>query len=87
MKIEKESLYEQNKILLKRIETTKKKEMEIQEKFKFIIPDYVLNEIAESDGRNRIKNINALINLAVLNKRITKENAETLKEVFVFHYI
>ena len=48
---------------------------------------YILDEIIESYNKHRENNINALINLAKMNYRITMEQATELKEEFVFSNI
>lgn len=83
MNFKKENYKEKNEKLLKKIERQKEKEEIIQKEFDFLIPDYVLSEIAESDERIDKNNICALINLAILNNRINKENANILKQQFV----
>lgn len=58
------------------------------EKFNFNIPYYILDEITEyiefnSKGKLKvlnIDNIKALLNLAVINKRITKEQAQEIEK-------
>lgn len=48
-----------------------KRGIEIQNKYGFEIPDYVLYEIVKSEkDKNNIRNIIQLINLAMINKRI-----------------
>lgn len=74
-----------NNELIERIKKVKEKEQKIQEKFNFIIPDYVLNEIVETEDNPDPDNINALINLAIVNNRINKRNAKILKKYFVFN--
>jgi len=78
---------ERNKILNEYIEYLAKERKKIQDRYKFAIPIYILDEIIESYNKHREDNINVLINLAKMNGRITMEQASALKEEFVFHNI
>ena len=78
---------ERNKILNEYIEYLAKERKKIQDRYKFAIPIYILDEIIESYNKHREDNINVLINLARMNGRITMEQASALKEEFVFHNI
>lgn len=78
---------ERNKILNEYIEYQAKERKKIQDRYNFAIPIYILDEIIDSYNKNREDNINALINLARINDRITIEEASALKEEFVFHNI
>lgn len=53
----------------------------IQKKYNFDIPGYVLDEIISDDDKN---NLNKIINLAVMNKRLSKADANILKNDYVF---
>lgn len=56
-----------------------KRGIEIQNKYGFKIPDYVLYEIVKSEkDKNNIRNIIQLINLAMINKRILLKDARIL---------
>ncbi len=56
-----------------------KRGIEIQNKYGFKIPDYVLYEIVKSEkDKNNIRNIIQLINLAMINKRILLKDASIL---------
>lgn len=56
-----------------------KRGIEIQNKYGFEIPDYVLYEIVKSEkDKNNIRNIIQLINLAKINKRILLKDARIL---------
>lgn len=56
-----------------------KRGIEIQNKYGFKIPDYVLYEIIKSEkDKNNVRNIIQLINLAKINKRISLKNARIL---------
>lgn len=52
----------------------------IQRKYTFEIPDYVLHEIVEKEERNNNDNIITLINLAIINNKISLENSKVLKK-------
>lgn len=78
---------EKNKILNEYIEYLAKERKKIQDRYKFAIHIYILDEIIESYNKHREDNINVLINLARMNGRITMEQASALKEEFVFHNI
>ncbi len=67
---------EENILLeLRKLEKEKKKAEKLQKEYDFSIPDYVLSEMQTSN-----ENALALIGLARLNNRISKENANILKE-------
>lgn len=55
---------------------------EIQKKFEFIIPNYVLEEIVDTQSKHQKTNLSAIINLAKINKRLTEEQANKLKEAY-----
>lgn len=65
--------------ILKLEERIAKRGKEIQRKYTFEIPDYVLHEIVEKEEENSNDNIIALINLATVNNKILLENAKILK--------
>ena len=65
--------------LLKIEQRIYKRGIEIQNKYGFEIPDYVLYEIVKSEkDKNNIRNIIQLINLAMINKRILLKDASIL---------
>lgn len=67
---------EENILLeLRQLEKEKKKAEKLQEEYDFSIPNYVLSEMQIGN-----ENALALIGLARLNNRISKENANILKE-------
>ena len=63
----------------------KMKGNEIQKKFNFIIPDYVLEEIVLTRNKLDKLNLNLMINLAVINNRLTKRQAKMLKNEFYYN--
>lgn len=54
--------------------------IEIQKKFEFVIPDYVLDEIVLARNKLNKANLQLMINMAVLNNRLTNEQAKELKK-------
>ena len=58
---------------------------QIQDEFDFVIPDYILQEIVQKEKRYIKENINALINLAKLNKRLSINQARILKSKIIFN--
>lgn len=58
------------------------KASEIQSRFDFVIPNYILDEIIEHENSNYKDNLYYLINCAVMNNRITIENAKKIREVY-----
>ena len=78
-------LSEKNRMLKEYLNFLANERKKIQDKFKFDIPTYILDEIIESKNRHRKENINALINLAKVNERVTDEQAKILKNEFVFN--
>ena len=68
--------------LLAELEFIKAQGREIQKNFDFTIPDYILEEIVLTRNKLEKLSLQIMINMAVLNKRITKGQARKLKEVF-----
>lgn len=62
-------------LLINEIERNHKLREKIQMKYAFEIPDYILDEIING----RPSNLCCLINLAVVNNRLSKRNAQILK--------
>ncbi len=54
----------------------------IQSKFDFNIPDYLIDEIIESHSNKIYNNLQYLINCAIINGKISKENGYMLKKVY-----
>ena len=73
MKLQKELLVKQQKA------------NEIQTKFNFCLPDYIIDGIIESENEKSYVNLHYLINCAVVNERISKCNGELLKRVYSFN--
>ena len=59
-----------------------KKAVEIQSRFDFAIPNYILDEIIEHENNSYKDNLYCLINCAVMNNSITSENAKKIREVY-----
>lgn len=76
---------ERNRILKQKIAQLEVQREKIQNRFNFKIPVYVLDEIIESNERVIKDNLNAIINLARVNDRISLKEAEVLKEHYVFN--
>lgn len=70
-------------LLINEIERNNRLKEKIQMKYGFEIPNYVLDEIISG----RPSNLYCLINLAVINKRLSKKNAEILQEKECIKYI
>lgn len=60
----------------------KEKEI-IQSQFNFIIPDYLIDEIIESNTTKIYYNLNCLINCAIINGTLSKENGSILKQAYL----
>lgn len=60
----------------------KQKASKIQSHFDFAIPNYILDEIIEQENNTCKDNLYYLINCAVMNNRITLENAKKIREVY-----
>jgi hypothetical protein len=73
-------MQEEIEILLKREEKIKRRSMEIQKNYNFYIPDYVLSEIVITEKDTFFDNVIALINLAIINGKLSKENSTILKK-------
>lgn len=54
----------------------------LQNKFNFIVPDYLIDEIIDSCSSNTYTNLYYLINCAVVNGTISKEDAKILKQAY-----
>ncbi len=68
--------------LKKQIELWNKKATFIQSQFDFIIPNYIIDEIISNEYSKNYSNLHYLINAAVINKRLTKNNGNILKELY-----
>ncbi len=70
--------------LQNQIENWNKKAKQIQLQFDFTIPNYILDEIIEQEDNkcNGKDNLYYLINCAVLNNSLSKENAKKLREIY-----
>lgn len=68
--------------LLAELEFIKAQWREIQKNFDFTIPDYVLEEIVLTRNKLEKLSLQIMINMAVLNKRITKGQAIKLKNAY-----
>lgn len=66
--------------MLKMVSKIEKRGKEIQKKYNFEIPDYVLHEIVEKEGENSSNSIIALINLAKVNDRLLPGDADILRK-------
>lgn len=55
---------------------------EIQSKFDFILPNYIIDEIIENEENKAYFNLYCLINCAVINGTISKDNEKILKQVY-----
>ena len=60
----------------------KQKASKIQSHFDFTIPNYILDEIIEHEDSVCKDNLYYLINCAVINNRITLENAKKIREIY-----
>ncbi|MCI9087357.1 MAG: hypothetical protein HFJ32_02210 [Clostridia bacterium] len=60
----------------------KEKASKIQSHFDFAIPNYILDEIIEHENNSYKDNLYCLINCAVMNNRITLENARKIREIY-----
>lgn len=60
----------------------KKKCKDIQKKFEFTIPDYVLEEIVLTRNKEEKVNLCLMINIAVLNNKLTKGQARKIKNIY-----
>ena len=74
-----ESIY-----LQQELSTWNKKANKIQSSFDFHIPDYIIDEIIESEDSKSFVNLHYLINCALVNERISEDNAKILKQVYSF---
>lgn len=70
------------KYYIEEIEYIELKYKKIQEKYKFEIPKYILRELASSSYNK--KELCMLINMAVINNRITIKEGEILKKEYCF---
>ena len=68
--------------LKKQIELWNKKATFIQSQLDFIIPNYIIDEIISNEYSKNYSNLHYLINAAVVNKRLTKNNGNILKELY-----
>ena len=72
----------ENKYYTEEIKYIELKYKQIQERYKIQIPKYILRELASSSYNK--KELCMLINMAVINKRITLKDGEILKKEYCF---
>lgn len=63
-----------------------KRANELQANFDFYIPDYIIQEIIENEDSKNFVNLHYLINCAVLNEKLSENNANLLKKIYSFKY-
>ena len=68
--------------LKKQIEIWNKKAAIIQSQFNFSIPNYIIDEIISNEYSKNYSNLHFLINAAVINHKLTKNNGNILKEFY-----
>lgn len=68
--------------LQNRISEWNRKASEIQSKFNFILPNYIIDEIIENEDRKDYLNLHYLINCAVINGRISETDGNIIKQVY-----
>ena len=80
----KEFEYKQNELrkLKDEILEWNKKARKIQSKFNFVLPDYIIDEIIESETKKDYSNLHSLINCAVLNGKLSENNGNIIKQIY-----
>lgn len=82
----KEKNFEQQKNELKkfhnRISLIHEKSQDIQAQFDFILPNYIIDEIISEEYSKNYSNLYALINLAIVNNRLSIENGQLVKKTY-----
>ena len=73
---------EQLNLLKEKLEYWNQKSLEIQSKFDFIIPNYIIGEIIEKEKSKDYLNLYYLINCAIINGRISESNGKKLKQLY-----
>ena len=68
--------------LLAELEFIKAQGREIQKNFDFTIPDYILEEIVLTRNKLEKLSLQIMINMAVINERITKAEGNKLKKIY-----
>ena len=58
------------------------KAKQIQSKLNFTLPNYLIDEIIDNEFTKNYFNLHTLVNCAVINGRITKEDAKVIKEMY-----
>ncbi len=58
---------------------------EIQKNYKFTIPDYILEEIVTTRNELDRLNLQLMINMAVINNRLTKGQARMFKNKYCYN--
>ena len=78
------SNYKKNEIeiLEKKIYEWDTKSSQIQSKFKFIIPNYIIDEIIENEEKKDYLNLHYLVNCAVINGRISETEGNIIKQAY-----
>ena len=76
----KEEIKEYVEKAMKMQEMINQRSKEIQSKYEFEIPNYVLDEWCYAEKHNNFNNVIGLLNLAKTSNRISLENANRLKQ-------
>ena len=82
---DRENIVEKNKILKEKMIQLEIERKKIQGNFKFKIPIYVLDEIIKLNNMGKKNNLNVMINLAIVNNRISSKEARILKDYYIFN--
>lgn len=56
--------------------------MKIQSKFNFVLPNYIIDEILKNDEKKDYHNLHYLVNCAVVNGRISKNDGKIIKDIY-----
>lgn len=70
------------KKLQDKISDWNQKATKIQSNFDFILPNYLIDEIVENEEKKDYLNLHYLINCAVVNGRISKNNGKIIKQIY-----
>lgn len=76
--------YDELANIQQKLEIWNEKAKKIQNNFDFHIPDYIIDEIIQNETSKSFVNLHYLINCALVNNKISENNAKLLKQIYSF---
>ena len=68
--------------LKKQIKLWQEKANLIQSQFNFNLPNYIIDEIINNESSKNYRNLHILINVAILNNKLSKKDGNILRSIY-----